>query len=171
LSHEQLAKTSVDVHQRKLEHTTSDQPRPAHNPKVEGSNPSPATNGFSESSRKPTISWAFVLFRRTSTGLSTSLSGLFIGTYSTPAYAAYARVRGPSGPYAAPFVAEAQAEEAMHRAALCMPYACALLNLLAAFKGGTQGQGLLTAPVTPQSRNCPRAGPTDIPDFSPAHLS
>jgi hypothetical protein len=77
LSHEQLAKTSVDVHP-------------------------PATNGFSESSRKPTISWAFVLFQRISTGLSTGLSGLFIGTYSALAYAAYAGWRDASGPHAAP---------------------------------------------------------------------
>ena len=42
----------------------------------------PATNGFSESSRKPTISWAFVLSGGIPTGLSTGLSGLFIGTYS-----------------------------------------------------------------------------------------
>jgi hypothetical protein len=35
----------------------------------------------------------------------------------------------------------------LHRAAVCMPYAVALLNLLAAFTGGTQGQALLTAPV------------------------
>jgi hypothetical protein len=70
--------------------------RRAHNPKVVGSNPTPATKGFSESSRKPTISWAFVLFQRTSTGLFTGLSGLFIGTYSPLAYTAYARVRGGS---------------------------------------------------------------------------
>jgi len=53
----------------------SDGPVRAHNPKVGGSNPPPATNGFSESTRKPTISWAFVLFRRTSTGVSTGLIG------------------------------------------------------------------------------------------------
>lgn len=62
----------------------------------------PATNGFSESSRKLTISWAFVLFRCISTGLSTGLSGLFIGTYSPLAYAAYAGWRDASGPHAAP---------------------------------------------------------------------
>ena len=60
------------------------------------------TNGFSESSRKPTRWWAFVLFQRKSTVLSTGLSGLFIGTYSTLAYAAYAHVRGASGLHAAP---------------------------------------------------------------------
>jgi hypothetical protein len=70
---------------------------------IGGSRVAPATNGFSESSRKPTISWAFVLFRRTSRGLSTGLSGLFIGTDSPLAYAAYARVRGPRGLHAAPF--------------------------------------------------------------------
>jgi hypothetical protein len=75
---------------------------PARNTEVASSPVSPATNGFSESSRKPTISWAFVLFQRISTGLSTGLSGLFIGTYSALAYAAYAGWRYASGPHAAP---------------------------------------------------------------------
>ncbi len=35
----------------------------------------------------------------------------------------------------------------MHRAARGMPYAPALLNLWAAFTGGTQGQALLTVPI------------------------
>jgi hypothetical protein len=69
---------------------------------VERSRIAPATKGNMEYRRKPTISWAFVLFQPISTGLSTGLSGLFIGTYSTLAYAAYARVRGASGPHAAP---------------------------------------------------------------------
>src|ERR1017187_9423720 len=33
--------------------------------------------------RKPPMSWAFVLFQGAPTGLSTGLSGLFVGTYST----------------------------------------------------------------------------------------
>ncbi|MHB8293441.1 MAG: MBL fold metallo-hydrolase [Acidimicrobiales bacterium] len=41
------------------------------------------------------------LSQRTSTGLSTGLSGLFIGTYSILAYAAYAGWRDASGPHAA----------------------------------------------------------------------
>jgi hypothetical protein len=57
--------------------SADDDQRP-HNPKVGGSNPPPATNGFSGSRREPTIPWSFVLFRRTSTGVFTGL----IGTYS-----------------------------------------------------------------------------------------
>src|SRR5664280_3916902 len=57
---------------------------------------------YAETARKPTKSWAFVLFQRTPTALSTGLSGLFIGTYSTSAYAAYAGWRDASGPHAAP---------------------------------------------------------------------
>jgi hypothetical protein len=62
----------------------------------------PATKGNMEYRRKPTVSWAFVLFQRTPTALSTGLSGLFLGTYSTSAYAAYAGWRDASGPQPAP---------------------------------------------------------------------
>ena len=80
----------------------------------------PATNGFSESSRKPTISWAFVLFQRIATGLSTGLSGLFIGTYSALAYAAYAGWRDASGPHAAPL----RRRVGTVRRCIGQPYAC-----------------------------------------------
>ena len=130
----------------------SDRPDRSHNPKVGGSNPPPATKGFSESSRKPTISWAFVLFQCMSTGLSTGLSGLFIGTYSTFAYAAYAGWRDASGPHAAPSRRRLGPEWRCMGQALCMPYAGALLNLwglLATVSGVHRGDG--SPGVSPES--------------------
>ena len=49
------------------------------------------------------------------------LWGLFVGTYSTRAYAAYAGWREASGPHAALTRLEAAKREALRRHALCMP--------------------------------------------------
>lgn len=110
----------------------SDRRNRSHNPKVVGSNPTPATKGNMKYRRKPTSSWAFVLFQPVSTGLSTGLSGLFIGTYSTLAYAAYARVRGASGRHAAPL------RQRFGPAWACIgqPYACPMQLPYSTFESG-----------------------------------
>ena len=107
--------------------------RRVQNPTVARLRVTPATRSKRKRLRKPTISWAFMLFQRTPTGLSTGLSGLFIGTYSTRAYAAYAGWRDLDRPLRCTFAAEAGAIIALHRAALRTPYAAALLNPPARF--------------------------------------
>jgi hypothetical protein len=54
--HDLSANTSVIVHGCVLDHTGPHLPRPTHNPKVEGSNPSPATRRFSR------LSWVIFTF-------------------------------------------------------------------------------------------------------------
>jgi hypothetical protein len=56
------------------------------NVEAEGSNPFTSTIYFGGPRRKPTISWAFVLFQRISTDLSTGLSTEYVDGLSKLPY-------------------------------------------------------------------------------------
>ena len=96
---------------------------------VAGSNPAPATRS-GRFSRSPAYAHCVdQRFRDRQWTLSAGLSGVFLGTYSSLAYAAHARWRYLEWPAPCAFAAEAWCEAAPHRAALCMPYAAAYSTL------------------------------------------
>src|SRR5664280_1252235 len=62
-------------------------------------------------------------------GVNHRFIGTFFGTYSTLAYAAYARCARREWPARCTFATEVRTGLGMHGAAVYMPYAVALLNL------------------------------------------
>jgi hypothetical protein len=144
--------------------------RRAHNPKVAGSNPAPATIRFRFARRHAILQLADQRFRDSLRQLSTRLSGEFIGALSKLPYVPHARVARcqPSTRWTGPTISERPS--AVPWAAIPQPYAVAYsiepsnLVLRSRFRDGPT--------ACPSSRRPPRRrtrtdlGP-DHPDAKP----